>query len=140
MKFWVKINAQNFRKCIIYVNFYAIFYFVSKLGADHTNMEYELKIEFIKFQAKINSQTFRKWIFISVMLISILNLHTNWMATLYTDLTAPWPLWPFIQKFAPTKISCYMVYVSTMLLGDWFWMKVGETFVLRSLCIRDIHQ
>ena len=46
-----------------------------------------MKFEFMKFEVKINPQDFRKWIFTSVMSISILNFHKNWMATIYTHPT-----------------------------------------------------
>ena len=56
---------------------------VALLCADKTTA-WQLEIGFMKFEVKVNPQDFRKWIFTSVMSISIFNFHKNWMATIYT--------------------------------------------------------
>ena len=61
---------------------------VALLCADKTTA-WQLELEFMKFEVKINPQDFRKWIFTSVTSISIFNFHKNWMATIYTHRGTP---------------------------------------------------
>ena len=55
---------------------------VALLSADKTTGSWKLNSWI--FEVKINPQDFRKWIFTSVMSISIFNFHKNWLATIYT--------------------------------------------------------